>query len=124
MDLLEDIRFTLLHYIIKFLFTFELIDLELALQLLLLFNFFFSSSKIAFQVDKEVWLLNDLQTALQLVVLLHQIYDSLVSVLNLTVRIAATVATCHRSSHTRGARSASSDTTVRASSSSSSATSS
>lgn len=51
----------------------------------MLLDLFLSGFKIAFQVQKEIRLLDHLKTFLQLVMLFHEIDDGLVSVLELTL---------------------------------------
>ena len=58
LDLFKHIGFTLFNNIIKFLLTFELIDLELTFKFFLLFNLLLSRPQITFQIDKEIWLLH------------------------------------------------------------------
>ena len=79
--LLEHIRLALLDQIVKFLLSSELVNLELPLQLLLLLDLFLCGFQIAFQVKQEVRLLDHLKSALQFVVLLHQIDNRFVCVL-------------------------------------------
>ena len=84
--LLEHIRLALLDQIVKFLLSSELVNLELPLQLLLLLDLFLCGFQIAFQVKQEVRLLDHLKSALQFVVLLHQIDDRFVCILQLALR--------------------------------------
>lgn len=85
LDLLEDVRLTLLDYLIKLLLSFELVYFKLSFELLLLFDLFFSRPQVAFQVYQEIRLLNKFESLLELGVFLHQVYDGLVRVLDLLV---------------------------------------
>ena len=79
LHLLEDIGLALVDQVVKLLLSTELIDLELTLELLLLFDLFLGRSEVPFQIDQEVWLLDHLQSLLQLIVFLHEIDNGFVS---------------------------------------------
>ena len=85
LDLLEDVRLTLLDYLIKLLLSFELVYFKLSFELLLLFDLFFSRPQVAFKVYQEIRLLNKFESLLELGVFLHQVDDGLVRVLDLLV---------------------------------------
>ena len=85
LDLLEYVRLALLNQVVKLLFSPELIDLQLPLQLLLLLDLLLSRLQIALQVEQEVGLLDHLKTPFQLVVLFHQIHDGFIGVLKFSL---------------------------------------
>ena len=85
LDLLKYVRLALLNQVVKLLFSPELIDLQLPLQLLLLFDLLLSRLQVALQVEQEVGLLDHLKTPFQLVVLFHQVYDGFIGVLKLSL---------------------------------------
>ena len=58
LDLFKHIGLTLLNDVIKFLLTFELIDLKLTLEFFLLLDLLFSCPQITFQIEEEIRLLN------------------------------------------------------------------
>ena len=81
MYLLKNIRLTLINQIIKLFLPAELVNLKLPFEFLLLLDFILGRLDISLQVNEEVWLLDHLQTLLQLGVLFCKVDNGLVSVL-------------------------------------------
>ena len=78
LHLLEDIGLALVDQVVKLLLSTKLIYFELTLELLLLFDLFLGCSEVPFQIDQEIWLLDHLQSLLQLIVFLHEIDNGFV----------------------------------------------
>ena len=85
--LLKHIWLTLLNDVVQLLLSSQLVHLQLSLQFLLLLDFFLSGLQVSFQVDEEVWLLDQLKSLLQFVVLFHQVHYGLVCVLQVSLSL-------------------------------------
>ena len=78
----------MLDQVVKLFLSPQLVDFELSFKLLLLFDLLLGRLQVPLQIEQEVWLLDHLQSTLQLVVLFHKIDDGFVCVLKLTLGYA------------------------------------
>ena len=88
MHLFEDIGLALVDQAVKLFLTAKLVDFELTLEFLLLFDLFLGRTQVSFEVDQEIWLLNHLQSLLQFIVFLHKIDNGFISGLKVLLREA------------------------------------
>ena len=71
LHLLEHVRLALFDQVVELLLSSELVDFELALELLLLLDLFLGCLEVTLQVQQEIWLLDHLEAPLEFIVLLH-----------------------------------------------------